>query len=73
MPPENLVDACLQEVGALDVPERTREALVNFAANIQGSPPHNGPTNGGSEDRVAGVLRLIAATPEFSAPSDGGS
>ena len=56
--PERLVDACLEEVGALEVDEDTRRVLVNFSA--QGS-------QGGNTDRqhIADVLQMVAATQEF--------
>jgi hypothetical protein len=56
--PERLVDACLEEVGALAVDEGTRRTLVNFSA--QGSA-------GGNTDRqhIADVLQMVAATQEF--------
>jgi len=56
--PERLVDACLQEVGALEVEEDTRRTLVNFSA--QGSI-------GSNTDRrhIADVLQMVAATQEF--------
>ena len=56
--PELLVDACLEEVGALAVKEDTRRVLVDFAA--QGS-------QGANTDRqhIADVLHMVAATQEF--------
>ena len=56
--PERLVDACLEEVGALEVDESTRRTLVNFSA--QGS-------QGGNTDsqHIADVLQMVAATQEF--------
>ena len=55
---ERLVDACLEEVGALAVEEDTRRTLVDFSA--QGS-------TGGNTDRqhIADVLQMVAATQEF--------
>ena len=60
MPAENLVDTCLYELGALMVPEQTREALVEFAANAGAEA-----SNGEGDARIVSVLRLIAATPEY--------
>ena len=60
MPAESLVDACLYELGALIVPEQTREALVEFASNAGGES-----ANGDGDARIVNVLRLIAATPEY--------
>ena len=60
MPAEGLVDACLDELGALAVPEGTREALVEFAGKAGGEA-----ANGDGDGRIVNVLRLIAATPEY--------
>jgi uncharacterized protein (DUF1800 family) len=54
--PEGLVDSCLDEVGALSVSEETRCALVEFAS----VETEEGPTA-----RVARLLQLVVATPEF--------
>ena len=56
--PERLVDACLEEVGSLEVDESTRRTLVEFCA--QGSA-------GANTDRqhIADVLQMVAATQEF--------
>ena len=53
--PERLVDACLEEVGALSVDEETRRELVRFLSQ------------GGNPDtrRIAGALQMVAATQEF--------
>ena len=51
--PENLVDRCLDEMGAFSVSDKTRDTLVRFAE--------------GDRDRrsVAHLLRLSASTREF--------
>ena len=58
--PERLVDACLEEVGALAVEEDTRRVLVNFSAGGQ-------VEQGAAADRqhIADLLRMVAATQEF--------
>jgi uncharacterized protein (DUF1800 family) len=63
--PAQLVEACLDLVGPLEVDEETRAALVEFAArdgdlHLQGRQP--GDT---SEQRIGNLLRMIAATREF--------
>ena len=58
--PELLVDACLEEVGALAVAEDTRRTLVNFSA--QGAANHRGNTD---RQHIADVLQMVAATQEF--------
>ena len=54
--PDALVDGCLDEVGALSVSAETRSALVEFAS----SESDESPTG-----RVAQMLQLVVATPEF--------
>ncbi len=63
--PDRLVDLCLDHLGAISVHEDTRSRLVEYAAE-EGDIHIEGPDVG--EDvkrRVAGVVQLIAATPEF--------
>ena len=55
---EGLVDACLDELGAIRVSADTRSALVDFA---QRSTESGVETPG----RVAQMLRVIGAAPEF--------
>ncbi len=57
--PAGLVEACLDAMGALDVSDDTREALVDFASAA-------GPGAAGDvRQRVGGVLRMVASTHEF--------
>jgi len=51
---EQLVDLCLDQMGAISVSEETHRVLVDFAEK-----------GVGTEDDVAQVLRLTAATKEF--------
>ena len=63
--PERLVDVCLEHLGSFSVHEDTRSRLVEYAAkngDIQVSGPE---LDENARRRVAGVVRLIAATPEF--------
>ena len=61
---ELLVDACLEELGAIDVSEDTRAALVDFAVK-------QGDTHAGQREpddarrRVGEMLRMAGSTPEF--------
>ncbi len=62
--PDRLVDACLEQVGALTVEEDTRKVLVEFAA--QGASVRD--PEGASEaarQHIAEVLQMVAATQEF--------
>ena len=63
--PEDLVDACLMEMGGFEVPPRTRESLVNFVADVDESSANGRSEDRQTRDRVAGILRLAAATPEY--------
>ncbi|HEX5165300.1 MAG TPA: DUF1800 family protein, partial [Thermomicrobiales bacterium] len=60
---EAFVDACLDQIGPLEVSERTQDALVNFASK---DGPLNLSTGGrAAEERVGEMLQLIVATREF--------
>ena len=60
--PEGLVQACLNQMGAIDVSDDSRDALVRHAS--AGGDLHlNG--DGSGRGRVAEILQLIAATPDF--------
>jgi uncharacterized protein (DUF1800 family) len=65
MSPDRLVDVCLEHLGEFSVTDETRSALVNYAA--EGGPLSYGGS--GIDDRtkrrVADVLQVVAATPEF--------
>ena len=52
--PEALVEACLDQMGIISVSEATREILVDVGAD-----------GGFTEDKVAHLLRMTAATHEF--------
>ena len=62
--PERLVDACLEEVGALSVEEATRRELVRFSASSLSKTP-NGPGHTPARQHIADVLQMVAATQEF--------
>ena len=63
--PDRLVDACLDRLGAVSVSEDTRSALVELA--LKEGDLHLGTTgpDEAAQKRVAKMLQLIAATPEF--------
>ena len=54
--PEQMVQGCLDQMGAVEVSDETRTALVDHAAKLAGQP---------SEAQVAEMLRLVTSTPEF--------
>ena len=63
--PERLVDICLSHLGEISVHDETRSRLVEYAAE-DGDIHIDGPDLGEeARQRVAGVVQLIAATPEF--------
>ena len=51
------MDACLEEVGALEVKEDTRRVLVDFSSRKQGEQA--------DQRHIADVLQMVAATQEF--------
>ena len=55
--PEQLVDSCLELMGAMSVSSRTRQELVEHAAHANG--------DGESAERVMELLQLIVATREY--------
>ena len=56
------MDACLEEVGALEVDESTRRTLVDFSAHGSLKNPARGNTD---RQHIADVLQMVAATQEF--------
>ena len=54
--PESLVNAVLTETGYVEVSDRTREALIDFANDAEGED---------QTTRVIRMLRLAVATPEY--------
>ena len=63
--PERLVDGCLDELGALRVSDATRSALVEFASKGAELTVDAAVPEEQARRRVAEVLRVVAATPEF--------
>jgi uncharacterized protein (DUF1800 family) len=61
--PEELVDACLDLIGPLQVRWQTRAALINFAE--QSGPLDLADGDYDAERRVGDMLRMIVATREF--------
>jgi len=59
--PENLVDACLDQIGALSVDAETRKVLVAFAA--KGGSSDADPAT--ARQHIADVLQMVASTQEF--------
>ena len=63
IPPERLVDACLEFVGPMPVEEETRQNLIDYAERWREISPRSE-----SEDRhaaIAALLRLIVTTQEY--------
>jgi uncharacterized protein (DUF1800 family) len=61
--PEELVDHCLDLIGPLEVSDKTRAALLNFAD--QGGPLRLAEGDRTAEQRVGEMLQMIVATREF--------
>ena len=57
---DSLVQACLDQMGAISVQESTRDALLEFAAERV-----VGDGGGSSAENVAELMELVAATPDF--------
>ena len=65
MSAERLVDACLDQLGAVSVSEDTRDALVDFAGREGDLHLGDPAPDEEAQRRVAEVLQVVAATPEF--------
>ena len=65
IPPERLVDKCLDQLGAVEVSAATRDVLVNFATEKE--PPEAGSvgSNRGPEQDILDMLQLVVSVPEF--------
>ncbi|PKB72763.1 MAG: hypothetical protein BZY75_05300 [SAR202 cluster bacterium Io17-Chloro-G7] len=63
--PESLVDACLDQVGAMTVSDDTRRVLVDFAAIGGELRLGSGSLDGNAQHRIAEVLQMVASTHEF--------
>ena len=63
--PERLVDACLDEIGAISVSDETKAVLVEFASQggdlSVGSPVPDEQTS----RRIGDLLAMVSATPEY--------
>jgi hypothetical protein len=57
---DHLVEACLEQMGAIAVSEKTRSILTQFA-----SQEHDASTAEQARETVANLFRLTAASPEF--------
>ena len=56
--PEEMVDACLDQLGPMNVSGETREELISQAAS-------SGNGDGAPDERIRGMLQLIVSTREF--------
>ena len=57
--PEGLIDACLDQIGAVTVDEKTLKILVDFVAQNAGA------SDDGDRKRIAEALQMVASTQEF--------
>ena len=57
--PEGLIDACLNQIGAVIVDEKTRKVLVDFVAQSSEESNYDG------RKHIAEVLQMVASTQEF--------
>jgi len=63
--PQRIVDICLDHVGSISVQDDTRERLVDYASRNGVVTVNDGSIDEIGKEKVAGVLKLIGATPEF--------
>ena len=57
--PEGLIDACLDQIGAVTLDEKTLKILVDFVAQNAGA------SDDGDRKRIAEALQMVASTQEF--------
>ena len=62
--PEDLVDGCLELIGCYEMSDITRDTLVRYASQIDGDDVDT-EDDGAFAEKVASLLRLIVATPDF--------
>ena len=62
---EGLVDACLDQVGAISVSDDTRQELVNFADSVGVTETKGGSPDQAGRQRIAEVIQMVASTQEF--------
>ena len=65
MPPDEMIDACLGEMGSISVSSQTRSALLGFAAKSVNAPGDDRPADEQARARLASMLQLAAATYEY--------
>ena len=63
--PERLVDGCLEQMGAFTVSQESRSALIELAAKGGELQPSTDGPDVQAQRRVAEMLRMVAATPDF--------
>ena len=63
--PDELVDRCLDMLGAVSLSDDTRATLVEFAAKQGGLDLRGHQVGDESEQRVANILRMVVSTREF--------
>ena len=63
--PEGLVDACLDQVGAMSVSDDTRRVLVDFASLGGELQLDSSSLDDNARHRIAEVLQMVASTQEF--------
>ena len=63
--PEGLVDACLDQVGAISVSDDTRRVLIDFATTGGEAGLGSGSSDDIPRHRIAEVLEMVASTQEF--------
>ena len=65
MPAEELVDACLHIVGPLEVPDSTRDGLVNYARSWGDVSFADAAATAEAERTIVALLQLIVTTQEY--------
>jgi uncharacterized protein (DUF1800 family) len=62
---ENLVNECLDQMGAIEAAPETKSVLVEFARKNKSSSPASEASDIEVRKQIADMLRLVASIPEF--------
>ena len=62
---DQLVDACLDQLGAIQVSDDTRSVLVDFAIGEGGPEAQSTESGNGTEETIETLFGMVASTPEF--------
>jgi len=63
--PEQLLESCLEQMGAIKLSDPTKTALIENASNTANTTPVSNGEDSVDMNRIVQMLQLVASTPEF--------